>query len=257
MLKQAHSPDGYKHLLVYTKAEELLAFTLDFTATFPHEKTLNDLEDQMCRSARSVKANIVEGWKRNATHEYYTFLGYAVASNEELLEDCRDICHGVYEQRGLKGEKGERRGSEEKGIGEKGKGRTKEETRTDRTSLSPVCPISPFSPKPISTFSSGKEWIEKLRFYPPDLTLPPVVKLFLQAKEIRFLIDKLQTSLVELMQEKKTLSQGDMIRRQNEQRQKSDKWLRDDIKSRGFVMTTQGLKTKEEAETLGLEILKI
>ncbi len=79
MLKQSKSPDGYRHLLVYKKANELLSETLNFTATFPREKTINDLEDQMNpvrsregsqrasasngvnRSARSVKANIVEG----------------------------------------------------------------------------------------------------------------------------------------------------------------------------------------------------
>ena len=81
-----------------------MATTLGFTATFPHEKTINDLEDQMNRSARSVKANIVEGWKRNATYEYYTFLGYAIASNAELLEDYLDICLGRYEEKGIKGE---------------------------------------------------------------------------------------------------------------------------------------------------------
>ena len=110
MLKQSKSPDGYKYLLVYKKAEELVAETLSYTATFPKDKTGIGLADQMDRSARSVKANIVEGWKRNATHEYYTFLGYSIASNAELLEDYLDICLGRYEEKGIKGEKG-RKGS--------------------------------------------------------------------------------------------------------------------------------------------------
>lgn len=128
MLKQSKSPDGYKHLLVYKKAEELLSETLNFTATFPSEKTINDLEDQMNRSARSVKANIVEGWKRNATHEYYTFLGYSVASNAELLEDYLDICLGRYEAKGVRGEMGK-------------KGREKLETLRFYP-LDPLLPIS-------------------------------------------------------------------------------------------------------------------
>src|SRR3989344_4677849 len=101
MLKQSKSPDGYKYLLVYKKAEEWVAETLSYTATFPKDKTGIGLADQMDRSARSVKANIVEGWKRNATHEYYTFLGYSIASNTELLEDYLDICLGRYEAKGL------------------------------------------------------------------------------------------------------------------------------------------------------------
>ena len=104
MLKQSKSPDGYKHLLVYKKAEELLAETTAYTATFP--RILSRLIEQMDSSARSTKANIVEGWRRNATYEYYQFLGYSVASNEELLEDYLDICLGRYESKGLKGAKG-------------------------------------------------------------------------------------------------------------------------------------------------------
>ena len=155
MLKQAKSPDGYKHLLVYKKAEELLAETLNFTATFPYEKTVNDLEDQMNRSARSVKANIVEGWKRNATHEYYTFLGYSVASNAELLEDYLDICLGRYEAKGIKGVNG------------------------------------------INGKQMSREELESFRFYPLDSRLPLSVQLYLRAKELNMLLDKLQVSLVE------------------------------------------------------------
>ena len=104
MLKQSNSLDGYKHLLVYKKAEELLGETTKFTSGFP--RIISRLIEQMDSSARSTKANIVEGWKRNATYEYYQFLGYSVASNEELMEDYLDICLGRYEEKGIQGVKG-------------------------------------------------------------------------------------------------------------------------------------------------------
>ena len=67
------------------------------------------------RSARSSKQNIVEGWKRAKTGEYYEFLGFAIASNAELEEDCNDIIKGIYQElmkiegvvgKGIKGIKG-------------------------------------------------------------------------------------------------------------------------------------------------------
>jgi len=60
-LRQSADPYGYKKLLVYTKAEELQRECARLTAQFPKEKTLIALADQMDRSARSVKQNIVEG----------------------------------------------------------------------------------------------------------------------------------------------------------------------------------------------------
>lgn len=107
-LRQSHDPYGFKKLLVYKKAEELLDACTKYTSTFPREKTLIALADQMDRSARSVKQNIVEGWKRNSTREYYDFLGFSMGANAELEEDCDDILKGRYEMggRGLKGEIG-------------------------------------------------------------------------------------------------------------------------------------------------------
>ena len=62
----------------------------------------------MDRSARSVKQNIVEGWKRNGTREYYDFLGFSLGANAELEEDCDDIVKGRYEMggKGIMGERG-------------------------------------------------------------------------------------------------------------------------------------------------------
>src|SRR3990172_3852495 len=109
MLKQSQSPYGYKNLLVFKKAEELQMSCTGLTSVFPKTKTLIALADQMNRSARSVKQNIVEGWKRNSTKEYYEFLGFAIAANAELEEDCADIWRGIYpELMGVKGGMGEK-----------------------------------------------------------------------------------------------------------------------------------------------------
>jgi len=81
---------------VYKNAENLQVACSELTHLFPKMKTLVALADQMDRSARSTKQNITEGWKRNSTKEYYEFLGYAVASNAELEEDCTDIWKGMY-----------------------------------------------------------------------------------------------------------------------------------------------------------------
>jgi hypothetical protein len=62
-----------------------------------------------------VKQNIIEGWKRNSTREYYDFLGFSIGALTELEEDCNDIWNGIYpELMGTKGIMGER--GLEKGI---------------------------------------------------------------------------------------------------------------------------------------------
>lgn len=181
MIKQARDSYGYKKLLVYKKADELQMETSRLTSLFPHSRTLFSLSDQMIRSVRSTKQNIVEGWKRNSTSEYYTFLGYSIASNAELEEDCNDIISGKYPQlidrKGIMGKKGE--------MGE----------------------------------------IEKLRFYPLDAHLPPIVQLKLRCKEVNFLLDRLQQSLVSKMEKDHHLSPQDRMRQEGTQREKEDKWL--------------------------------
>ena len=125
-MKQANSPYGYKKLLVYKKAEELQHACAELTSHFPRSpryKTLLALADQMDRSARSVKQNIVEGWKRNSTKEYYDFLGFSIGANAELEEDCDDIIKGIYRElkgiTGITGEKGEKgkEGEKREGTG--------------------------------------------------------------------------------------------------------------------------------------------
>ena len=171
-IRRSNSPYGYKELLVYKKAEELQKACAHFTSQMMQRakrekgdgkgwKTVSALQDQMDRSARSIKQNIVEGWKRNSTQEYHQFLGFSIAANAELEEDCDDIIKGIYEMggRGLKRE-------------EWGKG---EEWGIDR--------------------------VEKLPFYPLDPHLPSLVQLKLRCKELNFLLTKLQNSLHQKMSE--------------------------------------------------------
>jgi four helix bundle protein len=196
MLKQTRDSYGYKKLLVYKKTDELQMETSLLTSHFLAPpagrapfKTLLSLSDQMVRSARSTKQNIVEGWKRNSTAEYYTFLGYSIASNAELEEDCNDIISGKYSE--LTGKKGI--------MGEKG------------LSLSQV---------------------ELLPFYPLDAHLPPIVKLKLRCKEVNFLLDRLQKSLVDKMDKDHALSNLDRLNQNVSDRSKEDKWLEEYLKKK-------------------------
>lgn len=235
MLKQSKNPEGYRELLAYKKADELFSETLQITTGFSPNKTILALADQMNRSARSIKQNIVEGWKRNATSEYYTFLGYSIASNAELLEDYRDICNGRYEIIGLNGVMGER-GEKGKVNGEKGK---KEESDFS-TPLSSSAPFFHLD-------------IDKLKFYPLDTSLPRAVQLFLKTKELNFLLENLQKSLLVKMREEQTLSFSEKQQLVRKKSQEANQWFRERLKVEGQIMTSRGLMKLEEAEKLGLE----
>ena len=70
--------------------------------------------------------------------QLYQFLGYAIASNAELEEDCTDICRGVYAAKGIKGEKwGEWEGKEIESI--------------------PFYPLDPLLPLPVQLKLRTKE----------------------------------------------------------------------------------------------------
>ncbi len=106
-------PEGYRDLLVYKKATELQKLTVEMTGQFPKTKTLLSLKDQMDRSARSGTKNIIEGWKRNTTREYFQFLGFSIGSLEELKDDCKDITIGIYgDLKGVRGVMGSKIWSE-------------------------------------------------------------------------------------------------------------------------------------------------
>lgn len=218
MLKQSYSPYGYKNLLVYKKSEELQKECRRLTSRFPKTKTLIDLADQMDRSARSTKQNIVEGWKRNSTSEYYEFLGFSMAANTELEEDCDDIIKGIYpelmEIKGLMGEMG--------GMG------TPSTLSTPSSLSSPPIPRIPPIPSPSSNFSPSTPSVssnplslsspftlsdvEKLPFYPLNSHLPPIVQLKLRCKELNYLLSQLQKSLEQKMAKEKTITAGGKLK---------------------------------------------
>src|SRR3989338_5046749 len=205
-------PEGYKDLLVYQKAAELQRLTLELTNLFPRKKNMWSLKDQMDRSARSGTKNIIEGWHRNTTGEYFHFLGYAIGSLEELKDDAADICKGLYKELmgvEINGRKG-------------GKG--------------PVAPISPLD-------------LESLRFYPLDSTLPPAVQLYLRCKEVLMLLNKLQKSLDVKMDKDMTKSPAKRVRKRLQQFDDENKKVLKMFEDAGLVRLENGsFVTKEEWE---------
>lgn len=81
-------PEGYKELLVYNRADELQSFVYEITEKFPTNERRR--REHMRDSARSVKQNIVEGWKRETTQQYIDFLSFSFGSLGELKEDGED-----------------------------------------------------------------------------------------------------------------------------------------------------------------------
>ena len=72
----------FEKLTVWQKAHELVVSIYKITKKFPQEEKFR-LTDQLCRSASSIPANIVEGNARKYTKEYLQFLNTAFASLQE------------------------------------------------------------------------------------------------------------------------------------------------------------------------------
>lgn len=197
-------------MLVYQKAAELQMLTVKMTDLFPKTKASLSLKDQMDRSARSGTKNIIEGWKRNTTSEYFRFLGYAIASIEELKDDCADIVTGLY--RDLMGVRG---------------------VMGNDPSSSPFTPLAPLE-------------LRKLRFYPLVTTLPPAVQLYLRCKEVLMLLNKLQKSLDTKMDKEHTKPQAEKIRRRLNEQKDYHKWLLAEAKKLGLVRLENGQFVKKE-----------
>lgn len=217
-------PEGYRKLLAYQKAMTLQQATNELVRFLPKTKTFLDLADQMARSGRSGSKNIVEGWKRNTTQEYFTFLGFCIGAVSELMEDAADVITGVYPElmgiREIMGAKG--------GMGLKG-------------TLS--SPYSPSSHHPLPTPSRSlmtREELDQLKFYPPDATLPPIVQLFLQAKEVNYLLYKLQQSLDVKMDTELTKPVSNRVRENWDKDKTADAWLDQYLKNSGSIRLENG-----------------
>jgi four helix bundle protein len=83
--RMAISTNGYIHLIGWSNAQLLRIVVRVFTSSLP--KSEYRLKAQLDDAARSVIANIEEGFRRPTTTEYITFLGYSQASLIEVKGD--------------------------------------------------------------------------------------------------------------------------------------------------------------------------
>ena len=147
----------------------------------------------------------------------------AKGANSELEEDCDDIWKGMYpELMGIKEVMGERGFSEKGERGLRGS-KTGEKGNTEIGD------------------------IEKLKFYPIDPSLPPVVKLKLQCKELNYLLTQLQKSLVEKMETEHTMPRRDIFQKQAMEKQKREGDFEEDfLKPLGIKRLPNGQVVKDE-----------
>ena len=90
----SRDPEGYKKLLTWQNSVVIRDIVQRLTADFDKIK-FRRLIDHMVDSGRSIQRNIEEGYKRETTKEYITFLGFSRASLEELKGDTDD-CFNRY-----------------------------------------------------------------------------------------------------------------------------------------------------------------
>ena len=196
------------------------------TSNFPRSKTLIGLADQMDRSARSTKQNIVEGWKRNSTKEYNDFLGFSIGAVTELEEDGDDVWRGVYPEllskRDIMGEKGL-----------KGKEIMGEKRQKGTNGIE----------KEVKGFEGD---IEKLKFYLLDKNLPKIIQLKLRCKELNYLITKIQSKLERKMSEDGTLSNKDKFKIVEQKRKREELAYEEFLEENGFVRLKDGRVIKKD-----------
>ncbi len=83
--RQWQSSSGYKFLVAWTNAVLLRLLIRCFTKSLPRSEYR--AKAQVDDAARSVAANIEEGWKRDDTKAYLKFLSYSQGSLEEVKGD--------------------------------------------------------------------------------------------------------------------------------------------------------------------------
>ena len=74
---------GYKKLIVYQKARQLVLLVYKATKDFPKEE-LYGLTSQARRAVLSIPANIVEGYVKSSKKEFVRFLDISIGSAAEL-----------------------------------------------------------------------------------------------------------------------------------------------------------------------------
>lgn len=74
---------GFKDLLVWQKAMDLIEEVYRLTQTFPKQETYG-LSTQIQRAAVSIAANIAEGNGRDSTKEYVHHLAFSLGSLAEV-----------------------------------------------------------------------------------------------------------------------------------------------------------------------------
>ncbi|MBI3955175.1 four helix bundle protein [Candidatus Gottesmanbacteria bacterium] len=84
-MKSLESPNGYIFLIPWANANILRIFVVRFTNSLP--KSNYRFKNQIDDAARSVVANIEEGFTRPTTSEYLKFLGFSQASLTEVKGD--------------------------------------------------------------------------------------------------------------------------------------------------------------------------
>jgi len=85
----SQTPNGYIHLVAWSNASLLRTIVRKFTDTLP--KSEYRTKTQVDDAARSVVANIEEGFARPTTKEYLNFLGFSQASLIEVKGDVQRV----------------------------------------------------------------------------------------------------------------------------------------------------------------------
>ena len=75
--------DSFEDLIVWKKSHQLVLKTYKITSNFPQEEKYG-LVQQMRRSAVSIPANIVEGFKKRGVRDKSNFYNISQGSLEEL-----------------------------------------------------------------------------------------------------------------------------------------------------------------------------
>ena len=97
MVYQPKNPIGYKQLLTWQQAGQILRQVKEFAHNYLFKYDDRRLVTHLIDSARSVQRNIEEGYKRATTKEYVEFLGFSRGSLEELKGDFEELKREIKE----------------------------------------------------------------------------------------------------------------------------------------------------------------